>query len=165
MLSLTAKLLLTSIISFALGWLTKTILSNNNKKEIKLAEELQETKNELHNYQLEISHYFENTANLFNNLSLQYKNLYDHLADSAKKLCKTEFPASTNLLKHEHYAHWQKTASDQELDHNWHPTYFEARDAKVNQTTESQKPTLANIDNLEQKPAIKAVKEASTIEE
>lgn len=150
MFSFTITLLITAAVSFALGWLTKMWLGQDNKKEIKLAEELEATKNELHNYQLEINNYFGNTANLFNNLSLQYKNLYDHLADGAKKLCKNEPSAATPLLQHEATnPNWQKLVlgQNQEPDHNWHPTYFEARDAKDHGSDKQE--LLHDINNLQ----------------
>lgn len=130
-------LLLTAIISLFLGWHARNFLSRPTAKELKLNAELDKTAKNLNEYKHDVNSHFEKTANLFNDLSKQYKNLFEHLKDSSKHLCEPDF--STNMLAYDSNKDWQQISLDPKAtedksksspEHNWHPTYFEARDAK-----------------------------------
>jgi uncharacterized membrane-anchored protein YhcB (DUF1043 family) len=125
MFSLTASILVTALLAFILGWYARRLLGKPTHKEQKLNTELQSTKQEYSDYQSQVNHYVEKTANLFNDVSLQYKKLYDHLSEGSVELCKnnTNIPTLEKLKNKD--------------NHDWHPTYVEAREAKVAEKDET----------------------------
>lgn len=135
MLSFTSTLALTAITSFIIGVGVKTLLNRTNKREEKLKSELSDTKEKLNSFQSDVNTHFEKTANLFNKLSVQYKELYEHLDTSSKKLCDSD--VITPLLAQQTSGEkWRKLVVDSDKDtqktdtsDKWHPTYVEAREA------------------------------------
>lgn len=177
MLSITYAVIISSLISFIIGWFARSWFGTDNKKQAKLTAELNDAQNKYQNYKTEVNDYFEKTAGLFNSLSVQYKSLYEHLLTGSRKLC--EHDMSLPMLEHHaKQKDWQNIlfnnnsqSTNKEPEHNWHPTYFEARDAKEeaeqtdkpvrdresingttkkvteNKITEKQEPTLKVVAN------------------
>lgn len=52
--------------------------------------ELQGVQEELKHYRQEVTHHFSRTAQLFNTMTSDYRNLYQHLAEGAQKFCATD---------------------------------------------------------------------------
>ena len=130
--------LFTAGISGAIGWHARNILGLPSQLEKKLNAELLATNNKLKNYQLDVHHHFEKTADLFNQMLRQSKNLHEYLLTSSKELCHSEATVSSTNIVNTDPHNWQeiviksydpKNLEAENLDHNWHPTYFEARDA------------------------------------
>lgn len=122
--------LLSTIITAFLAWHARNFLGNPSPKERKLSSELAETKAELDSYKQNINNHFEKTASLFNDLSKQYRNLYEHLKTSSKELCGNEYQVNLLQYNSEHSNSIESAVDTKNIMHNWHPTYFEARDAK-----------------------------------
>ena len=59
-----------------------------NSRQAELAEELENTRNELEGYKVEVATHFEKTAELVNNLTLSYQEVHQHLATGAQGLCQ-----------------------------------------------------------------------------
>ncbi len=132
MLSVTTfilALLFSSILAAFLAWHARNILGKPSEKEVQLTNQLAETKNELDNYKRNINNHFEKTAHLFNDLSKHYKNLYEHLKTGSKELCSSENQVDILQYKHDsnHIGSLIPTADTDNILHNWHPTYFEAK--------------------------------------
>ncbi len=136
--------LLTAGISGFIGWHARNFLGLPSQLEKSLSAELLATNNKLKNYQLDVHHHFEKTADLFNQMLRQSKHLHEYLLSSSKELCHSEATiSSTNIVNTDPH-NWQeiviksyapKNLDTVNIDHNWHPTFFEARDAsglKVN---------------------------------
>lgn len=141
MISFFIILLITIPISWFVGWQTRTWLGIPSELEKSLTADLEEAKNQLKKYQVDVNHHFEKTAHLFNQILMQSKNLHDYLLSSSKELCFPESmissmkiansdPESWHELVVKNNAHKIDPANAEFMDHNWHPTYFEARDAK-----------------------------------
>lgn len=138
-------LLITAAISLLLGWFGRNLIGKPSRKEVKLQDELNKTKTELGSFKHDVNNHFEKTADLFNDLSKQYKNLYHHLKTSSQQLCDPDY--SSTMLKSEHDKNWQQIgfgtqpSNEFQPEHNWHPTYFEAREAQEkNKADEKVKP-------------------------
>lgn len=151
--------LLVALISLFLGWHARKLLGKPTPKELKLQTELDNTKRNLGKYKSEVNTHFEKTANLFNDLSQHYKDLYEHLKNSSKNLCDPDF--STSMLEDKTSKDWRKIGLTKENadhesrypDHNWHPTYFEARDAKAEHINDAHNELErdARLNNLDQR--------------
>jgi uncharacterized membrane-anchored protein YhcB (DUF1043 family) len=58
-----------------------------------LAAELDETREELSAQRDEVTRHFQQTSNLFRDLTERYSQLYTHLADGARQFCTDDLPA------------------------------------------------------------------------
>lgn len=89
MFSLSA-LIITGIVAAVAGALIATImlktLAPQEKQNRETEKRLQQTEDKLLSYQQEVSSHFEETSRLVNQLTQSYKDVYEHLADSALKL-------------------------------------------------------------------------------
>ncbi|MBP9721651.1 MAG: DUF1043 family protein [Gammaproteobacteria bacterium] len=130
-----------------IGWQARTWLGLPSELEKSLILELEAAKDELKKYQIEVNNHFEKTAQLFNQVLRQSKQLYDHLLNSSKELCYPDTTISSmNIvntdpenwqeliikpapLKTSNFTNFDTNSENDVIDHNWHPTYFEARDA------------------------------------
>ncbi len=63
--------------------------SANEKKNRDLEKHLHESQTELKQYRQEVTEHFMTTSNLLNNLTETYRDIHNHLADSANKLTTT----------------------------------------------------------------------------
>ncbi|GAA5317686.1 MAG: hypothetical protein AseanaTS_28910 [Candidatus Pelagadaptatus aseana] len=89
MFSLSA-LILTALVAVIAGaligaLLTKTLHPQQQQNRV-TEKRLQETEDKLLSYQQEVSEHFAETSRLVNSLTQSYKDVYEHLADSALKL-------------------------------------------------------------------------------
>ena len=160
MLSLLTTILITGLASFAAGWLLHARFGEPSEKEKKLQQDLTETKLELTNYQTEVNQYLEKTADLFNNVSINYKKLYEHLSSGSAQLSHIEAKVAPleQLTK-------VFDTSRADPDHNWHPTYFEARDAIHDENNEIESKKLDKLEkiNNNDKSQLKVAEEDLTV--
>lgn len=66
-----------------------------DKHTLGLEKQLETTQNQLNEYQGEVNRHFLKTSLLFNKLTDDYREVYEHLATGAQKLCNDKPPAST----------------------------------------------------------------------
>ena len=64
--------------------------SQNQKDSRELEQRLEQAENKFNDYQQEVSEHFSTTADLVNNLTQNYKEVHEYLADSALKLSNAE---------------------------------------------------------------------------
>lgn len=76
----------TLIIGIVLGLLIARSSSNARSKE-SLIEELNDAHRELENYKIDVAGHFAQTATLVNKLTDNYREVHQHLSESANKLC------------------------------------------------------------------------------
>lgn len=131
------------VISATSGWFARIWLGLPSELEKTLTAELEAVKNELKHYQSNVNTHFEKTADLFNGILEQSKIFHDYLLTSAKELCypdatihsaaerseKAETSVQEIIIKS--CANKDYNNPNNTLDHNWHPTFFEARDAVI----------------------------------
>jgi uncharacterized membrane-anchored protein YhcB (DUF1043 family) len=58
-----------------------------------LADELDETREQLETQRTQVAKHFEETSGLFRDLTEQYTRLYAHLSEGAREFCTEEVPA------------------------------------------------------------------------
>jgi uncharacterized membrane-anchored protein YhcB (DUF1043 family) len=91
-----------TLIALAIGALIGYLLGRaggSSNREQELVDELDSARSELEQYKTKVGHHFEETAELVNGLSEQYRKVHQHLANSAESLCPG-LPASM-ALQHE----------------------------------------------------------------
>lgn len=181
----------TVLLSFFIGYKIRKWLNLKSEVETKLSQELDCTKTEYNNYKQEVYTHFEKTASLFNNMLQQSRELYNHLVLSSEQLTidntndddnssNNSSENKTNNKKLEYNKNisdtWPKlNVKNTRLStaNNWHPTYFEAKDAKdakeniQNKTKEkldqkennlqNNKPDLKSERKSESKPELRIV--------
>jgi uncharacterized membrane-anchored protein YhcB (DUF1043 family) len=85
-----SALILTALIATIAGALIGALLSKTlhpqEQQNRETEKRLQETEDKLLSYQQEVSEHFAETSRLVNTLTQSYKDVYEHLADSALKL-------------------------------------------------------------------------------
>ncbi len=90
-----------AIISFAIGLCAGAVLFRQFKldtaKVAALQAELDQARKELDQYKEGVNQHFHTTADLFTNLTDNYRALYQHMASSAKTLCPDDTPAQLSL--------------------------------------------------------------------
>ncbi|MDF2182167.1 DUF1043 family protein [Neptuniibacter sp. CAU 1671] len=87
------NLWLMSLVALIIGGVIGFMLGRNSQpdnRQAALEEELEEAKQALENYREDVSQHFSKTANLFNNLTSSYKDVYQHLAGGAQQLCQSD---------------------------------------------------------------------------
>jgi len=73
--------------------------------------ELQGVQEELQHYRQEVTHHFSRTAELFNTMTSDYRNLYQHLAEGAQKFCATDAQLPDAMAKLEPLAAQDEVAT------------------------------------------------------
>lgn len=92
-----------TLVALGIGALIGFLLGRaggNSNREQELVEELDDARAELESYKRKVSTHFEETADLVNGLSEQYRKVYHHLATSAESLC-LGLPVSAALQQQE----------------------------------------------------------------
>ncbi|MCY4044483.1 MAG: YhcB family protein [Cellvibrionales bacterium] len=83
-------LIVTGICCFLAGGIIGAFFTSrysaNEKKNRDLEKHLHESQTELKQYRQEVTEHFMTTSNLLNNLTETYRDIHNHLADSASKL-------------------------------------------------------------------------------
>lgn len=90
------------LVALAIGALIGYLLGRaggSASREQELVDELDSARSELEQYKTRVGRHFEETAELVNGLSEQYRKVHQHLASSAESLCPG-LPASM-ALQHE----------------------------------------------------------------
>lgn len=87
-----------SAIVFAIGGGAGFFIARQikDKRTLELEQQLQATQSKLTEYQDEVNRHFLKSSLLFNKLTDNYREVYEHLATGAQKLCK-EKPVTTAL--------------------------------------------------------------------
>lgn len=81
---------LTFILGSAIGALLTFWLQPSNQKSRQLEKQLSETEQHQAEYQDKVTEHFAETAELFTELTSQYKKVYDHLSKSSQELCNND---------------------------------------------------------------------------
>ncbi len=92
-----------TLVALGIGALIGFLLGRSggsSNREQALVEELDDARAELEGYKRKVSTHFEETADLVNGLSEQYRKVYHHLATSAESLCPG-LPVSAALQQQE----------------------------------------------------------------
>jgi uncharacterized membrane-anchored protein YhcB (DUF1043 family) len=77
----------------ALGLLQRRSGEADRERAEQLGIELDEAREELESQRAEIAKHFEETSDLFRDLTAQYTRLYAHLSEGAREFCPEEVPA------------------------------------------------------------------------
>ena len=88
-----STLIVTALTCTGLGAVISLLVMRNSSQQQdnrQLQERLQQSEGNLQGYQQEVSDHFTKTAELINNLTQDYKDVHEHLANSALKLSNTE---------------------------------------------------------------------------
>lgn len=75
------------VAGFAAGLLTCWLSGSGGRRARDLEAELDKTRQDLENYRTDVASHFQRTAQLFDELTDNYKTLYTHLAQGAGNLC------------------------------------------------------------------------------
>lgn len=89
-------LLLFSVLGAILGYLAMR-QGGDSGADLKKIENLQAEVAELKEHKEEVSVHFKETADLLNDMTHQYKTIYEHMATGANNLCEKD--ASTEVLE------------------------------------------------------------------
>ena len=80
--------ILALIVGSVIGIIASTIFSKSRQTIVRqLEKSLKEIEQEFADYRKKVSHHFNTTAQLTHNLTQNYRDIYQHLADGADKLC------------------------------------------------------------------------------
>jgi len=93
-----ATILLAFGVGLALGAVAVGLLQRRSggaarERAKQLGIELDETREELETQRAEVAKHFEETSDLFRDLTEQYTRLYAHLSEGAREFCAEEVPA------------------------------------------------------------------------
>lgn len=83
-------------IGLALGWAAARTTGNRNVRQRRLAQQLDALQTEHTRYQAQVNEHFMETAELIRRLNDSYRDVHQHLAKGASKLC-TESDARQEL--------------------------------------------------------------------
>ena len=78
------------VAGLVVGFLVGKSRTPDNQRAKELEIQLRAAQNQLQNYKQSITSHFKDTAELVNNMTRSYENVYNHLAHSAHKLCDDE---------------------------------------------------------------------------
>ena len=84
------------VIGLALGWGIARSTGGRNVRQRRLAQQLDALQNEHTRYQAQVNEHFMETAELFRRLNDSYRDVHEHLAKGASRLC-TETDAREEL--------------------------------------------------------------------
>ncbi|MEQ6884360.1 DUF1043 family protein [Salicola sp. Rm-C-2C1-2] len=84
------------VIGLALGWGIARTMGGRNVRQRRLAQQLDALQNEHTRYQAQVNEHFMETAELFRRLNDSYREVHEHLAKGASRLC-TETEAREEL--------------------------------------------------------------------
>ena len=91
-------LLITAIaVAFGLGFQAARLSSGAARRSRALDEELQRNRAELTAYRAQVSSHFSRTAELVNELTSNYRTVYQHLAEGSRALCNGDGPRLETL--------------------------------------------------------------------
>jgi hypothetical protein len=79
-----------------------------------LEKDLHQAKEQLQTYRSEVTTHFEKTATLFNQLTKDYREVYEHLATSSNKLCGTDTAKLKSLTADKNVLEGERQATDQD---------------------------------------------------
>lgn len=84
------------VIGLALGWGIARVTGGRNVRQRRLAQQLDALQTEHTRYQAQVNEHFMETAELFRRLNDSYREVHEHLAKGASRLC-TETDAREEL--------------------------------------------------------------------
>jgi uncharacterized membrane-anchored protein YhcB (DUF1043 family) len=85
-------LIAATVVAFGLGFLAARLSSGAARRSRELDEELQRSRTELTAYRAQVSSHFSRTAELVNELTANYRTVYQHLAEGSSVLCNGDGP-------------------------------------------------------------------------
>ena len=74
-------------VGIGIGFIAAVLGSGKARRIKQLEEELAQTQNELSEYRGKVNEHFQKAAELFEDMTHQYRRVYQHLAQSAQTLC------------------------------------------------------------------------------
>ena len=80
------------LMGFGLGWLMGTRKRDNQDRTRELEQRLEQALTSRADYEAEVTEHFQKTAGLLNQLSSDYRAMYQHLASGAETLCDGAVP-------------------------------------------------------------------------
>lgn len=92
-----ALLIAATLVAFGLGFLAARLSSGAARRSRALDEELQHSRAELVAYRAQVSSHFSRTAELVNELTANYRTVYQHLAEGSRALCNGDGPRLETL--------------------------------------------------------------------
>lgn len=88
------SLLVTAIVflggGIIIGYFVASQFSQDGKKQKAVKQRLEETEQKLDSYEQQVTEHFAETAKLVNTMTQSYKEVHDHLANSAMKLANVD---------------------------------------------------------------------------
>lgn len=105
------------VIGLALGWGIARSTGGRNVRQRRLAQQLDALQNEHTRYQAQVNEHFMETAELFRRLNDSYRDMHEHLAKGASRLC-TEADARAELeqVHRDHQLAHKKASEDSDLE-------------------------------------------------
>lgn len=85
--------LLALALGLFLGWALGRRTNRARARLRRLESELEASRAELEMYRERVVEHFSRTSDLLRHLTIQYRKVYDHLADGARSLCPDETPS------------------------------------------------------------------------
>ncbi|MGM0450049.1 MAG: YhcB family protein [Pseudomonadota bacterium] len=105
------------VIGLALGWGIARSTGGRNVRQRRLAQQLDALQNEHTRYQAQVNEHFIETAELFRRLNASYRDVHEHLAKGASRLC-TEADAREELeqVQRDHQLAHKGASEDSDLE-------------------------------------------------
>jgi len=85
-------LIAATLVAFGFGFLAARLSSGAARRSRELDDELQRNRAELTAYRAQVSSHFSRTAELVNELTANYRTVYQHLAEGSRALCNGDGP-------------------------------------------------------------------------
>lgn len=86
-------LLVALVLGVVSGFLISYLWLNQDSRARNLQDELERTRAELQDYKQKVNQHFQKTAELFEDMTERYREVYRHLASSSEELCGEQPPA------------------------------------------------------------------------
>lgn len=105
------------VIGLALGWGIARSTGGRNVRQRRLAQQLDALQNEHTRYQAQVNEHFMETAELFRRLNDSYRDVHEHLAKGASRLC-TETDAREELeqVQRDHQLAHKGSSEDSDVE-------------------------------------------------
>ncbi|WP_077530651.1 YhcB family protein [Vreelandella utahensis] len=103
------------VIGLALGWAIARSTGGRNVRQRRLAQQLDALQNEHTRYQAQVNEHFVETAELFRRLNDSYREVHEHLAKGASRLCtETEAREELEQVQRDHKLSYKGPAGEED---------------------------------------------------